>query len=378
MTKKGKYNRRKGRSLGEDDDDAVNGGAGEYLPEEYTIADSASNLSNFSLDDWEDSVTNTETADDYFLAGGKDRTDTARQAAEGRLLKLKETLGGLEDFTSEKRSARREASLRKLFKTLSQYATGPLASEICQESLESIKNACFYSIRVGSPSEQYAACRVLEVTSIVLGADHEEWCETVDRQLRHVVGAIHRATPVRAAALRALSATVFVGSSDSVTSEALMDFCEQVANQEFRNESVAPLLRATGLDCWALLATTCHDFDLAGEDDVQIGRGLGILKLLSECLDDTSIDLRSAAGECITLIHEARLDIGLMHDEGENTTERYVHHFLNCYVNYMSRTSLLIVQLYMFLKFIENTLVDHGKEHNGRKSWMIFNSRLQH
>jgi hypothetical protein len=68
---------------------------------------------------------------------------------------------------------------------------------------------------------------------------------------------------------------------------------------------------------------------LAGQDDVQVGRGLAILELLQECLDNsTSIDLRSAAGECVALIHQARLNLGVsdFSQNGKNcntTTRRF-------------------------------------------------------
>ena len=300
---------------GDDDGDQD---AQQFLDDDFTIGADT----NFDSD-WGSHQTDHTPEDDFYLEGGKDHVDNAAAAAEARYIKLKEALTITEEFAAEKRTVKREASLKRLFKSLAQYATGPAASELVNQWSESIKDAAFHGIRVGNPPEQYAALRVLEVTSVILGADNQdEWCEKLDRQLRSVVMATQKAVPVRIAALRALAMAVFICASDSMTTEHLMDFCEQVAAKEFRSEKVQPTLRATALDCWALLATTILDFHLAGQDDVQMGRGLAILELLRDCLDDTSIDLRSAAGECFSLIHEARLNVGVGNDEEANTTAR--------------------------------------------------------
>ena len=214
--------------------------------------------------------------------------------------------------------------MRRIFRALTQFATGMAGFDTVTAASDDIRNACLHGIRTGQPAEQYAACRVLEATSIILGADQEDWCNSLDRPLRRIVETVSRATPVRMAALRALSMAVFIGSSaDSMTTESLMDLCELVAAEQYRNEDVPANLRATGLDCWALLATTIDDFDLAGQDDVQLGRGLAILELLCKCLDEAgSMELRSAAGECVALIHEARLKLGISEEEGGNVTAR--------------------------------------------------------
>jgi hypothetical protein len=124
------------------------------------------------------------------------------------------------------------------------------------------------------------------------------------------------------AALRAMAMTVFISSSDVAVTETVLDLCQEVAAPQYRNEETPVSLRGTGLDCWALLATTLVDFRLAGQDDIQMGRGLEILGLLKDCLETTSVDLRSAAGECVALIHETRLNMGITAEEGENTTAR--------------------------------------------------------
>ena len=255
-------------------------------------------------------------------SGAANRKDAAAAAAASRLSKLQESLVGLDEFASEKRSAKREAVLRRTFKSITQYATGPEGGATVWEHSHHIRNACWHGIRTGQPAEQYAACRVLEATSVLLGADQDDWCESLDRPLRRVVTTTNRATPVRMAALRALAMTAFCCASDEVATESLMDLCEVLAVPEFRNESTPVALRATGLDCWALLATTIADLYLAGQDDVQMGRGLAVLELLRDCLDSTVATLRVAAGECVALIHEARLNLGVADDDDKNVTAR--------------------------------------------------------
>lgn len=279
------------------------------------------------LDDSDDDDDNDLTNQDAVLAGKirSNHREAATAAATNRRIRFQtESLAGLAEYAAEKRSAKREARLRRLFRGLAQYATGPAGTEVVYDAQDDIRNACFHGIRTGLPAEQYAACRVLEVTSVVLGGDQDEWCERLDRQLRAVVQTIQRATPVRVAALRALSMAVFIGSSDTMTTENLMDFCELVAAPEFRNEITPMALRATAWDCWALLATTVSEFDLAGQSDVQVGRGLAVLNQLQGCLEEaTDMDLRAAAGTCLALIHESRLSLGISEEEGNVTARRF-------------------------------------------------------
>ena len=188
--------------------------------------------------------------------------------------------------------------------------------------------ACAAGLRAGvaRPAEQYAACRVLEATAVVLGGDMDEYCEAVNDLLVKAVKATGRAAQVRVAAIRALSMSLFVCGTDMVATNVCLDLCEAVCAPTFRGEEVDPHLRAAALDCWALLSTTVADAYIAGDDlegvDGGNGRGVVILPLLQQCLDHANVELRSAAGECVALIHEARLNMGIEDDEGENATER--------------------------------------------------------
>jgi hypothetical protein len=209
---------------------------------------------------------------------------------------------------------------------MTQYATGAAGQEVIQSRLdEVIIPICFNGLRGGtSPAEQYASCRVLEATSILLGGNNDDYAEQVCKTLVRVVKMTQRAGQVRGAALRALAMAYFICATDVDSSDVVLNLCEQVCAPEFRDEVVPPSLRATALDCWALLSTTIHNAYLAGSDGSGSGdgRGLVILPLLSDCLNSVNLDLRCAAGECVALIHEARLDLGIDDDEGENASER--------------------------------------------------------
>jgi len=264
--------------------------------------------------------------DDLIQRGGDPSNTDAALIASNRLQTLQEVLSALDEFTQEKRSAKREGMLRAFFKSITHYATGDAGWEIVAAASTPIVTACSYSLRPGqSAAEQYAACRVLEATSVALGANEEDWVESLDKLLRRTVMATSRAVPVRAAALRALAlAATVCAAQDSVVTENLQDLCEAVCQPEYRNQTVPASLRATALDCWALLATLQDDLHLAGQDDVQMGRGLGMLELLKACLDHPSMELRSAAGQCLALIHEARLHLGVTDDDSDvaNATAR--------------------------------------------------------
>jgi hypothetical protein len=283
----------------------------------------SSNLFCFALFFTEyDDVGGDNTTDEFLLHGGNHPSDAVEAAVQARHSRLLDTVANLAEFNAEKRSAKREGTLRKVFRALTQFATGETGWAVVSEHSDAIYKACLYGLRVGQPAEQYAACRVLEAASVIMGSDQDEWCEQMDRPLRRLIMTTSKAVPVRMAALRAMAMTVFICSSDIAVTETVLDLCQEVAATQYRNEDTPVALRATGLDCWALLATTLVDFRLAGQDDIQMGRGLEILALLKDCLETTNVDLRSAAGECVALIHETRLNMGIKAEEGENTTAR--------------------------------------------------------
>jgi hypothetical protein len=329
MAKKPRSQRRKkSKNLDDDDDDEVHNNEDDMLGEDHTIADSMTTAfsvlddTDFFGEDENDLIDTDDLLGNRVINSGSSNSvgGASLAVAAKREGRLQDVLFGLDEFASEKSSAKREGRLKRLFKALTQCAVGPSAREAVFGEQEHIRTACLYALRNGQGSEQYAACRCLEAASVVLGANQDEWVESLDKYLCRTVMMTTKATLVRVAALRALSMSVFICSDDTETTEGLMDLTELVAGATFRNQTTPLALRATGLDCWALLATTLHDFYLSGQDDTQIGRGLALLSLLDTCLESTattSIDLRSAAGECLALIHEARLNLGVGAGSGQ-------------------------------------------------------------
>lgn len=304
------------------------------LPDNFSIFDggsvTSSNMGGLDYD---------HDGDDYFddndIGGETDITGELDHAtaSNNRASKLADALSLASTLLSEKRSAKREGGYRILFKAVTCYATGSTGREILETHWGSIWETCLYSVQgkgTAKPSEQYAACRVIEACSVILGEDRDDIVQTVNEPLKKVINATGRANQVRAAALRCLAMVHFICGTECLEEGedcwSVIDLCEKVGNEKYRGEAVSPILRATAIDCLSLLSTTFHNAQIAagdGYDDTSdLGRGLQILPLLASCLDSSDTDLRRSAGECVSLIHECRLKLGLDVDEAENTTER--------------------------------------------------------
>lgn len=303
----------------------------DVLSETHTIADSyCSSQMDQSLDDNFSEFGEAEDIIEYTTTEGLSVESANKEviSATNRQNKLLESLSIASIMTTERRGAKRERSLRNLFKCITQYATGTQGRETILSQLDDvIIPICVAGLRGGiaSPAEQYAACRVLEATSVLLGGNMDEFCENIFGSLLKVVKATGRAPQVRGAALRALSMAHFICASEFSTTEDVLDLCECVCAPRYRGEDVTYSLRATALDCWALLSTTVNDVHIAGEDIItgtDHGRGLIILSLLNDCLIHVNLDLKCAAGEVLALIHEARLNLGIDENEGGNASER--------------------------------------------------------
>jgi len=323
--------RRRKNGIG-DDEDCDDGGVDvDMLSENYTIAESLCSTL-FDHQSLEDSFYETDDDDldeEYQLNPSSSIELQSKQtdSATNRQTKLLDSLSHASTLTTERhRASKREQNLRNLFKAITQYATGPTGTQTIASRLHDvILPICTNGLRAGiaSPAEQYAACRVLEATSVLLGGNNDEFCEMIYDPLTKVVRATGRASRVRGAALRALAMAHLICASEFSTTEAVMDLCGEVCKERYRGEDVVPSLRATGLDCWALLSTSMQDAYIAGEDVP--GGGAGMLSTLGECLEHVHLDLRCAAGESVALIHEARLNLGIDEDEGGNASDRRFH-----------------------------------------------------
>ena len=105
---------------------------GDFLSESHTIAEEDSELASFSaLDHDFDDLDAAEGYDtDHLIQRGNDPTSKveAALAATNRLQSLQDLLTTLDDYTTEKRSAKREARLRAYFKGITHSATGDTVS----------------------------------------------------------------------------------------------------------------------------------------------------------------------------------------------------------------------------------------------------------
>jgi len=282
---------------------------------------------------------------------------------------------------NERRATLREKGLKILYRGITQYATGITGQELLQSRLhQDILPLCLKGLRGtagggggrSTPAEQYASCRVLEAMSVLLlvvsdGENDDDFVHLIYGPLTRVIKVTQRAVQVRRAALRALTMACFIRSWSSSSSssvvegcldevKSVMELCEEVGKVEFRGERVDCTLRATAWECWGLLGTLMDDEHLAGDgDDGDMGggddddgncdddnddddeqeddedenrllgtRGVTILPLLSEYLDTAKdLELRCAIGECVALIHEARLNLGMKKvGDGENASDR--------------------------------------------------------
>jgi len=235
---------------------------------------------------------------------------------------------------------------------MTQYACTDTTKDVIVYKLdETILPATLFSIRSSSasPAEQYAACRCLEATAILLGYGNDDFIERMEEPLQKVIKSTGRAIQVRLAALRALSLSYFICGTDIMEVYHCMNFCELVCQPKFRGEYVNELLRANAIECWSLLATVIEDSELVGgsnvggggsggtyvvdEDEGEVikntsnnedmGRGVQMLPLLQKCLEESnSMELKTACGEAVALIHEARLDLGLSNNDDLNVTQR--------------------------------------------------------
>ena len=308
----------------------------DVLSDSHTIASFAtSTTTNNDLSGFEnvfgDDGDNDGDLDQALLTGGGGSSaDASSDAAQMvRQEKLAQALAPLLDLPTEKRSARREGTLKKLFRALTQFATGYEGSTLVAQRLDELTTACKYPLRAGSPSEQYAACRVLEATAVVLYDCQDGLYESIHKFLGIVAKSVQKATPVRIAALRAMAMCVFLMASQQDDHEhvhPLLDLCQDACQVEWRNSTTPDALRAAALDCWTLVATTVDPaLEILIDDDE--GRGTTVLlPVLQQALEQTTcMQLRSAAGECMSFLHETRLSCGITatDDNVDTTAQKY-------------------------------------------------------
>jgi Interferon-related developmental regulator (IFRD) len=327
--------RNKGRSGGgidSDDDERSyddDMASADYLSETHTIEDMESHVAASTLASMEDDLDWDMDDDDdpHVHQRANDSSDAAMIAERKRQQKVQTILGTALDFPQEKRSAKREMMLKQWFKALTQYTTPSSYKLVEHHAASMIESCCQHALMKSSssPAEQYAACRVLEALGTL---PLVELYEQTSKRLIRTIQSTHRATPVRAAALRALGMIVFCATEDDdVVVESVMDLCETIVLAEggYRGQNPTPAaLSAAAFQVWTVLATTLHIFYVSGQDDATTGRGLPLIKRILECLEhedssEASLQLKEAAGQAVVYIHDARILLGST--EVENTTD---------------------------------------------------------
>lgn len=229
----------------------------------------------------------------------QDDVEATLREENRRLQLLSERLDRLVTIASESRGAEREKILRQSFVQISH--TGKAWSMIIPV-LHEIQTSCRSSFQRGTPAEQYAACRVMEVVGVLLGANEEAFCDAQSYLYRRSHA---KETVVRKAAWRAYGTMMLVCADVELRSAAL-EFYEAM----IMDDTIVDVLKATAWECWALILTLFPDDDIAGEHN---GRGCLMLEPMILALESPTLELRAAAGQAATLLHEARLSNGNPH-----------------------------------------------------------------
>ena len=336
---KGRRRKKDNDDFSQSDDDASNDAistddiSADYLSESHTIDMGSQGYSTLASldDDLEWDMHDSADDGDYRATEHTASDDAAAQAAQRRRQqKLSTILGTVIDFPQEKRSAKREQSLKSWFKALTQYASDP-PYETVQHHHDGLIEACCQHVLyrgTSSPSEQYAACRVLEALGVLTENSHDLY-EEISKRLMRTIHSTHRATPVRSAALRALGMVVLCGGDemDDLITESVMELCETIiTTPDYRGQTTPPVLQAAAFQVWTILATTLHEWYVSGKDDGTTGRGLPLLPTILQCLEDEStsesaLQRKEAAGQAVVYIHDARLRLGADESQVENTTD---------------------------------------------------------
>ena len=293
-----------GRTKKSKESNSSNINAGNELPDDYTVASgfSGSTFYNASEDD-EDAI---------LKEANENGTDGINE-------KLSDAVKDLIEVPMEKNRKVRDLTFRKAYKALSCYAISEEGRDLISARMTELVESCTWVLTnsKASATEQYAACRCLEVISILLGPNRDEYCEDIDADLTKVVRATGKDPPVRGVALRALAISAFVCGTDESKTIALMNLCLDICNVDgiWRGQVVPVHLRSSALEAWALLATTIDDTDLASnESENTLSIILPILRT-NLMLSSGCAELRTAAGECVALIHESRLNLGNYDDK---------------------------------------------------------------
>lgn len=189
----------------------------------------------------------------------------------------------------EKRSATREAALQKLVSLLmSQWQL-----DECTFKLDTLSRLFLTSFKKGGADESILAARAVALHVITLGASDE--AEGVFRDaLPAFVKIIEtgRIAVLRAAAIESLSILCFVAAEGPEETMEIMSLLSKAYTRQSSTEVQSEALRG-----WSLLFTTLPASKF-GSSFVEEH-----LKILSVLLHSKDVDVRSAAGEAVTLLY---------------------------------------------------------------------------
>ncbi len=196
---------------------------------------------------------------------------------------------------AEKRASTRQGALARL---IDQLQLG-FEFDFLTERLETLQLYLLNSVRKGDSAEVVLACRALQLVSATLGADSEKVLEAATPVLHAFLKNTSKGASGRAATAEALGFLAFIGGTgdkDSLQAMALL----LDALQNSGASSVPEAVSVAVWEAWGLLASSLVPSRLAGEVCA------AHLATLTRFLDDESTDVKTAAGENIALILEAK------------------------------------------------------------------------
>eukprot|EP00529_Nitzschia_sp_RCC80_P011220 CAMPEP_0113465264 /NCGR_PEP_ID=MMETSP0014_2-20120614/13646_1 /TAXON_ID=2857 /ORGANISM="Nitzschia sp." /LENGTH=618 /DNA_ID=CAMNT_0000357409 /DNA_START=86 /DNA_END=1942 /DNA_ORIENTATION=+ /assembly_acc=CAM_ASM_000159 len=340
--RRGGNNKSRKKGGGGDDEEGRGGGAGsasaDFLSDSHTILDLSSVATsnnggtsdslngfidddNWDIDDHDDDKWLGRVSGGGGNEGGASSSanTTSEDVVQQRQQQLHDSLSLAEDdFSTEKRTTKRLQILKQWFSLLSRHALPQYYETTVLKFLEPlvVESCCKTSLLKGSPQEQYASLRVLEVVACLVSTQplYEE--TIVKSRLLRTVQSTYRAVPVRALALRAMSMFVVCmddgdmagqgSSSPTESSEQLLELCEEIimssstttttasagkARGGYRGQFPTPSgLVATALQVWCFVASQslgAHKFpsNISGGSE---GRGLKLLPALVKIFDPHS------------------------------------------------------------------------------------------
>lgn len=204
---------------------------------------------------------------------------------------------------SEKRTSTRVGALARLIDDLQMNWMYDFVSD----RLDTLQLYVLASVRKGETPEVVLACRALEVIALTMGTEAEKLVAEATPVLNEVLKNGSRSGTARAATAEAIGLLNFVGSASDFDTEAAM----QMLITQLRVSNLPEALASSAWEAWALLATTLPTHKLAGE------LLSSYLPALMQYLDHESIDVKTAAGECIALLWEAHLEVEAEKEEEE-------------------------------------------------------------